>query len=72
MDSAGPMGKTPYDIAVLLDVIREPGVSSQGNFVSLLEGSWADLSIATVSYKTWWLEEDCLKPVESATKQMVF
>lgn len=71
MDSAGPMAKTPYDLALLLDVIREPGSSSQPAFVDAISDSWAGLSVAAVNYETWWYEADVLKPVESATKQMV-
>jgi len=65
MDSAGPMAKTPYDLAALLDVI-----SGTDKFATL-GGSWDELSIATVDFKKWWPGEDYLKPVESATKQMV-
>ncbi|KAI1063472.1 hypothetical protein LB506_012763 [Fusarium annulatum] len=64
MDSAGPMAKTPYDLAALLDVI-----SGTDEFATL-GGSWDELSIATVDFKKWWPGEDYLKPVESATKQM--
>lgn len=65
MDSAGPMAKTPHDLAALLDVI-----SGTDEFATL-GGSWDDFSIATVDFKKWWPGEDYLKPVESATKQMV-
>ncbi|KAI8404772.1 hypothetical protein FOFC_14244 [Fusarium oxysporum] len=64
MDSAGPMAKTPHDLAALLDVI-----SGTDEFATL-GGSWDDLSIATVDFKKWWPGDDYLKPVESATKQM--
>ncbi|KAL9565717.1 hypothetical protein ACKAV7_009899 [Fusarium commune] len=64
MDSAGPMAKTPDDLAALLDVI------SGTNEFATLGGSWDGLSIATVDFKKWWPGEDYLKPVESATKQM--
>ncbi|KAL5598149.1 hypothetical protein FOBRF1_011942 [Fusarium oxysporum] len=64
MDSAGPMAKTPHDLAALLDVI-----SGTDEFATL-RGSWDELSIATVDFKKWWPGEDYLKPVESATKQM--
>ncbi|KAH7386225.1 amidase signature domain-containing protein [Cadophora sp. MPI-SDFR-AT-0126] len=69
MDSAGPIAKTPYDLALLLDVMREPG-SFDGPYVDDLDGCWSKLSIAAVDYKTWWLPEGIIKPVESATKQM--
>ncbi|KAF5702105.1 glu asp-tRNA amidotransferase subunit A [Fusarium mundagurra] len=64
MDSAGPMAKTPYDLAALLDVIAGT------NEFATLGGSWDELSIATIDFKKWWPGEDYLKPVESATKQM--
>lgn len=72
MDSAGPMAKTPYDLAALLDVIAEPSPEGSGDsFISALNGSWDELSIATVDFKKWWPGGNYLKPVESATKQMV-
>ncbi|KAJ4174156.1 hypothetical protein NW754_004571 [Fusarium falciforme] len=71
MDSAGPMAKTPYDLATLLDVIAGPAAEGSGDsFISALNGSWGELSIATIDFKKWWPGEDYLKPVESATKQM--
>ncbi|KAF5968000.1 hypothetical protein FBULB1_10953 [Fusarium bulbicola] len=64
MDSAGPMAKTPCDLAALLDVI-----SGTDEFATV-GGSWDELSIATIDFKKWWPGADYLKPVESATKQM--
>ncbi|KAF5548339.1 glu asp-tRNA amidotransferase subunit A [Fusarium phyllophilum] len=64
MDSAGPMTKTPYDLAALLGVI-----AGTDEFATL-GGSWDELSIATIDFKKWWPGEDYLKPVGSATKQM--
>jgi hypothetical protein len=66
------MAKTPYDLATLLDVIAGPAAEGSGDsFISALNGSWGELSIATIDFKKWWPGEDYLKPVESATKQMV-
>ncbi|KAL6351757.1 hypothetical protein LRP88_14962 [Fusarium phalaenopsidis] len=65
------MAKTPYDLATLLDVIAGPAAEGSGDsFISALNGSWGELSIATIDFKKWWPGEDHLKPVESATKQM--
>ncbi|KAF5599974.1 glu asp-tRNA amidotransferase subunit A [Fusarium pseudoanthophilum] len=64
MESAGPMAKTPYDLAALLDVI-----SGTDEFATL-GGSWEELSIATIDFEKWWPGEDYLKSVWSATKQM--
>ena len=58
MDSAGPMGKTPYDIAAFLDILREeeaPGHPA-GGYISVLPGSMDDFSIAAVDYT------DCIFP----------
>jgi amidase len=68
-DSAGPMTKTVEDLAILLDVIteREPNKT----FLSSLTGSWSDISVGTLDPEIWKFSEDILKPVESATLQMV-
>ncbi len=74
MDSAGPMGKTPYDIAAFLDVLREentPGYPS-ASYTSVLPGSSLEqFSVAAVNYMEWIFPASYMKPQENATKQMV-
>ena len=70
MDSAGPMARTPYDLALLLDVLREdsPG---QESYVSALADSWSDISVVAVNCEEWIFPPDFMKPNENATHQMV-
>uniref|UniRef100_A0A8H7K0Y6 Amidase domain-containing protein n=1 Tax=Bionectria ochroleuca TaxID=29856 RepID=A0A8H7K0Y6_BIOOC len=67
-DSAGPMGKTPYDVALLLDAILD--TPPHTSFTSSVTESWSNLSVGFVDYKTWWYDAGFLKPVEDATNQM--
>ncbi|KAH7309730.1 amidase signature domain-containing protein [Stachybotrys elegans] len=76
MDSAGPMAKTPHDLAALLDIIWESASGDSAgptkSFYDIVSsgGSWGELSIATLGYKKWWPPKEFLKPVESATNPM--
>lgn len=73
MDSAGPMAKTPHDIAAFLDILREentPGYPA-GEYTSVLPGSMSEFSIAAVDYKDWIFPPEYMAPDESATAEMV-
>lgn len=73
MDSAGPMAKTPYDIAAFLDILREedaPGYPA-GGYTSVLPGSMSEFSVAAVDYKDWIFPPEYMAPVESATAEIV-
>lgn len=73
MDSAGPMAKTPYDIAAFLDILREddaPGYPA-GGYTSVLPGSMSEFSIAAVDYRDWIFPPEYMAPEESATAEMV-
>lgn len=68
-DSAGPMAKTPYDLALLLDeIVDKPPARS---FTSKLSNSWSNISVGVLDYSKWWHDTAFLKPVEEATAQMV-
>ncbi|KAL7893413.1 amidase signature domain-containing protein [Trichoderma sp. SZMC 28014] len=72
MDSAGPMAKTPYDIAAFLDVLREedaPGCPT-GGYTSVLPGSMSDFSVAAVDYREWIFPPAYMAPDESTTAEM--
>jgi amidase len=73
MDSAGPMAKTPYDIAAFLDVLREDGTSGfpDGGYTTVLPCSMDKISVATVDYTEWIFPAKYMKPDENATEQMV-
>lgn len=68
-DSAGPMAKTPEDLALLLDVLLDvPYIKS---FTHHLGAPWSDFSIGALDYKKWWYDAAFLRPVEEATTHMV-
>ncbi|KAI1425000.1 putative glutamyl-tRNA amidotransferase subunit A [Xylaria sp. FL1777] len=65
-DSVGPMAKSVYDLAVLLDAISKP----PSPFVSHLNGSWAELSVATLDPHVWKFPDTFIKPEPEADKQI--
>ncbi|KAG0648046.1 amidase [Hyphodiscus hymeniophilus] len=68
-DSAGPMAKTTYDLALVLDqILDNPPPQS---FTSVLTTSWSGLAIGVLDYTVWWHDTGFLKPVPEATAQMV-
>ncbi|PVH76791.1 amidase signature enzyme, partial [Cadophora sp. DSE1049] len=64
MDSAGRMGKTPYDIAVFLDILREDGAPV------CWKVQWQNFSVAAVNYTERIFPPTYMAPVESATIEM--
>jgi amidase len=68
-DSAGPMTKSPYDLAVALDVLasRDPSQSYTTN----LTGSWSDISVAVLDYSKWRYPDSIIKPADGAEAQIV-
>ena len=68
-DSAGPMTKSSYDLAALLDVLASKPPSE--SFTKHLSGSWSGLSVAVLDPTKWKESEEHHKPIESATAQMV-
>lgn len=73
MGSAGPMAKTPYDIAAFLDILREddtPGYPA-GGYTSVLLGSMSEFSVAAVDYTDWIFPPEYMAPEKSATAEMV-
>ena len=70
-DAAGPITKTPYDLAMLLDVLVDAPQTQQDSYVEALAGSWNDLAIAALDPEVWVWPPETMKPVESATVQIV-
>lgn len=68
-DSAGPMARTPYDLAVVLDAITLR--TSDSSFTKSLTQSWSNIGVAAIDYRSWWHDTSFLRPVEEATNQMV-
>ena len=68
-DSAGPLTKTVYDLAVLLDAISERDGGE--SFTSSLTNSWSEISVATLDPEVWKFPDNFIKPVPEATEQIV-
>ncbi|KAK3387755.1 amidase signature domain-containing protein [Podospora didyma] len=68
-DAAGPMTKSTYDLAVLLDILASRNASE--SFTAHLAGSWSDISVAVLDPDIWKFPEDWVKPVDGAEAQMV-
>ncbi len=65
------MTKTPYDLALLLDVLVREQPRGQKSYTSALTGSWRDISVATLDPEEWKFPPEFLKPVQEATTQIV-
>ncbi|KAF2878597.1 amidase signature domain-containing protein [Massariosphaeria phaeospora] len=68
-DSAGPMAKSPYDLALLLDVLVDRN-NDGDSYTKAPSGSWSDISIGTLDPEKWLLPPSMLKSVEEATVQI--
>ena len=68
-DAAGPMTKSPYDLAALLDVLSSPSPSI--SFTQYLTASWSDISVGVLDPEQWQLPESEVKHAEGAEAQMV-
>jgi len=68
-DSAGPMAKTTFDLALLLDQILDN--SPAQSFTSNLTDSWSELAVSVLDYTVLWYNTNFLKTVPEATTQMV-
>jgi amidase len=74
-DSAGPMTKSVYDLAVLLDVIVDANKAKvpEGGYTAALTTSWSHLRVGVLEPAAEWVssQEGFTKPDAGATKQMV-
>lgn len=68
-DSAGPMTKSVYDLAILLDAISQK--DSAFSFTSSLTGSWSDISVGALDPSKWIFPDSYIKPVPMASEQTV-
>jgi amidase len=72
MDSAGPMAKTPYDVAMLLDYLVSPETrDTQESYTTAVTASWEGIGIATLDPEKWKFPPQFIRPVEEATLQIV-
>lgn len=68
-DAVGPMTKSVYDLAILLDAISEK--DSASSFTSSLTGSWSDISVGALDPSKWMFPDSYIKPVPIASEQIV-
>lgn len=67
-DSVGPMTKTPYDLAVVLDALIDTRGSS--SFTEYLNGSWAKLRVGSLNVDDWRKDAQACEPDADASQQM--
>jgi amidase len=72
-DSAGPMTKNTRDLADLLDILVDPTKTKvpNGGYASAVTGKWDSIRIGVLSPEKWLHGEQVIKPVRSATEQLV-
>ncbi|KAL6907245.1 amidase signature domain-containing protein [Trichoderma evansii] len=71
-DQPGPMTKTTKDLAMLMDIITDPGNVPPGGYASRVTGSWDGLKIGTVDPETWRYPPDIRKILdEGMEKQLI-
>ncbi|KAI9644216.1 hypothetical protein NHQ30_007571 [Ciborinia camelliae] len=72
-DTAGPLAKSPKDVADLLTLLVDPTKTQvpEGGYASALNGSWNDIKVGTLEPKFWHESSYVIKPVKEATEQIV-
>ncbi|PNP44102.1 hypothetical protein TGAMA5MH_04387 [Trichoderma gamsii] len=63
-DQPGPMTKTTKDLAMLMDIITDPGNVPPGGYASRVTGSWEGLKIGTVDPELWKYTPDIRKVLD--------
>ncbi|KAL6817485.1 amidase signature domain-containing protein [Trichoderma camerunense] len=70
-DTAGPMAKSPANLANLLDVLATPKGSEKNKFHSqMMAGDFRDFKIGFFSPEIWFFDSDLQRPVPEATAQI--
>lgn len=72
-DTAGPLGKTAKDIAMLLDVLVDHSTTNvpDRGYTSAMVADWTDIKVGTLDPEHWRLPDSFVKPVPEATKQIL-
>lgn len=71
-DTAGPMAKSPADLANLLDILTTPKGSKTRKFHSQMTAcDFRDFKIGVLSPDTWFFDSGLQRPVTEATAQIV-
>ena len=66
-DSAGAMAKTPSDLAVVMETIK----NGMPDYLSSLSDPWRDLALAYVDPDRWTMPEIHTEPRQDFTEQTV-
>lgn len=71
-DTAGPMAKSPTDLANPLDVLATAKGNGKNKFHSqMTAGDFRDFKIGFLSPEKWFFDSDLQLPVPEATAQIV-
>ena len=72
-DSAGPLAKTPRDVANLLTLLVDPSKTSvpARGCVSVLGRSWSDIRVGAFDSLVWTLPPYVIRLAEEATREIV-
>ena len=72
-DIAGPVGKTPKDIASLFDIIVDHTkvTDSDHDYRSIMARDWTDISVGTLDPDKWKYPDTFCKIVPEADEQRV-
>lgn len=72
-DTAGPLAKSPKDVADLLTVLVDPSKTTipSGGYASALKENWSDIKNGTLDPEIWTSPPEIIKPVKEAIEQKV-
>ncbi|KAG6989772.1 amidase [Physcia stellaris] len=72
-DTPGPMGKTPTDVAIFLNILvdHSKAKTPKGDYMSSMIGEWADISVGTLDPVKWKFPDAFCKAIPEADKQML-
>ncbi|KAK5992138.1 putative amidase [Cladobotryum mycophilum] len=70
-DQPGPMTKTTKDLAVLLDIMTDPGHVPSAGYISRVTGSWNGLRIGTLDPEVWTYPPESRKVLDPRMEQQL-
>ena len=71
-DTAGPMAKSPTDLANLLGILATPkGSEKEKAYSQRMVGDFGDFKIGFLPPEKWGFDSDLQRPVPEATAQIV-
>jgi amidase len=70
-DTAGPIAKSPTDLANLLDALVDQSENENGSHASALPGNFSEINIGVLSPEDWFFGPDPGTSVPLAKEQIV-